>query len=45
MNKGIITITDEGKNIEKYDVSIKGGDVIEKRNNKKGEKPPINYNS
>ena len=31
--------------MEKYDVSVKGGDVTGKRNNKKGEKPFINYNN
>ena len=42
---GIIAVIDEGKNIEKYDVSAKGGDVIRKRNNKEKEKPLINYNN
>ena len=32
---------DEGKNIEKRDIGIKGGDTIVKRNNKNGEKPLI----
>ena len=36
---------DEGKNIKKRDVNVKGGDVIGKRNNKEGGKPFINYNS
>ena len=44
-SKGIMAIADKGKNIEKRDVSIKGGDVIKKYNNKKGEKPLINYNN
>ena len=39
-----MAITDEGKNMEKRDVGVKGGDVIRKRNNKEGEKPFINYN-
>ena len=41
---GIMAVTDEGKDIEKRDIGAKGGDVIKKRNNKKGEKPPIDYN-
>ena len=40
-----MAVIDEGKNIEKRDVGVKGGDVIGKRNNKKGGKPFINYNS
>ena len=44
-NKGIIAIADEGKDIEKRDVGAKGGNVTGKRNNKKGEKPLINYNN
>ena len=44
MNKGIIAIADEGKDIEKRDIGAKGGDVIGKYNNKEGEKPFINYN-
>ena len=40
---GIIAVADEGKDVEKRDVSAKGGDAIEKRN-KEGEKPLINYN-
>ena len=44
-NKGIIAITDKGKDIEKRDVSVKGGDVTRKHNNKKGGTPFINYNS
>ena len=31
--------------MEKRDVSIKGGDITGKRNNKEGEKPFINYNN
>ena len=45
ISKGIIAIADEGKDIEKRDISVKGGDIMGKRNNKKGEKPFINYNS
>ena len=44
-NKGIVAVVDEGKDMEKCDVGVKGGDVIKKRNNKEGEKPPINYNN
>ena len=40
-----MAVTDEKKNIEKCDVSVKGGDAIGKYNNKEGEKPFINYNS
>ena len=36
---------DEKKDIEKRNVNVKGRDVTGKRNNKKGEKPFINYNS
>ena len=43
-NKGIIAVINEGKDIEKCDVNIKGGDVIGKYNNKEKEKPLINYN-
>ena len=42
---GIIAVTDEGKDIEKRNISVKGGDVTGKRNNKKGGTPFINYNS
>ena len=38
-------MADEGKDIERYNVSVKGGDVMGKRNNKEGEKPFINYNN
>ena len=44
-NKGIVAVADEKKDIEKCDVSVKGRDAMGKRNNKEGEKPPINYNS
>ena len=44
-SKGIVTVMDERKNIEKRNVNVKGGDVIGKRNNKEGEKPFINYNN
>ena len=45
-NKSIVAVINEGKNIEKRDKSVKGGDVTGKRNNnKKGGKPLINYNS
>ena len=44
-SKGIIAVADKGKNIEKRDISIKGGDVTGKRNNKKGGKPFIKYNN
>ena len=43
-SKGIIAVADEGKDIKKRDISVKGGDVTGKRNNKEGEKPFINYN-
>ena len=45
INGGIIAIADEGKDIERRDVSAKGGDAIKKYNNKEGEKPFINYNN
>ena len=44
-NKGIITIADEGKDIERCNIGVKGGDAIGKRNNKEKEKPFINYNN
>ena len=44
-NRGIIAVADKRKNIKKRNVSIKGGDVTGKRNNKKGEKPFINCNN
>ena len=44
-SKGIMAVVDEGKDIEKCDVSAKSGDAIKKRNNKKEEKPFINYNN
>ena len=44
-NKGIIIIIDEGKDIKRRDVNVKGGDVMGKHNNKEGEKPLINYNN
>ena len=44
-NKDIIVIADEGKDIEKYNINVKGGDVTGKRNNKKGGIPFINYNN
>ena len=40
-----MAVGDEGKDAEKRDVGVKGGDVIKKRNNKKGEKPSTNYNN
>ena len=40
-----MAVADEKKDIEKYNVGVKGGDVTGKRNNKEGEKPFINYNS
>ena len=40
-----MAVADERKDIERRNVSVKGGDVTGKRNNKEGEKPPINYNS
>ena len=43
-NKGIIIITDEGKDIERRNVSVKGGDITGKRNNKERGTPLINYN-
>ena len=45
MSRGIITVIDERKDIEKRNVSVKGGDATGKRNNKEGGKPLINYNS
>ena len=44
-SKDIVAIADEGKDIEKRNISVKSGDVTGKRNNKEGEKPFINYNS
>ena len=41
---GIIAVVNEGKDIEKRDIGVKGGDIMGKRNNKEGEKPFINYN-
>ena len=38
-NKGIVAVIDEGKDIEKRDVGVKGGDVTGKRNNKEGGNP------
>ena len=40
-----MVIADERKDMEKCDVSVKGGDIMGKRNNKEGEKPFTNYNS
>ena len=40
-----MAIVNEGKDMEKRDISVKGGDVIGKRNNKEGGKPSINYNN
>ena len=40
-----MVIADEGKDMEKCDISVKGGDAMGKRNNKEREKPFINYNS
>ena len=40
-----MAVADEGKDMEKRNVGVKGGDIIRKRNNKEGEKPPINYNN
>ena len=42
---GIVAVTDEGKDMEKRDVSVKSGDATGKRNNKEKEKPFINYNN
>ena len=44
-SRGIVIITDEGKDIEKRDINVKGGDVTGKRNNKEGGTPLTNYNS
>ena len=44
MSGGIVAVIDEGKNMEKRDISVKDGDTMEKRNNKEGGKPFINYN-
>ena len=44
MSGGIMAVADEGKDIKKRDVSVKGGDATGKRNNKKGGTPFINYN-
>ena len=44
-NKGIIAVINKGKDIEKRDVGVKGGDAIKKRNNKERGKPLINYNN
>ena len=43
-NGGIVTVINEKKDIERRDVSVKGGDVIGKHNNKEKGKPFINYN-
>ena len=40
-----MAVADKGKDIEKRDIGVKGGDVTGKRNNKEGEKPFINYNN
>ena len=40
-----MAVINEGKDIEKRDVGVKGGDVMGKRNNKEREKPFINYNN
>ena len=45
INKGIMAVINKGKDMEKRNVGVKGGDIIGKRNNKKGGKPFINYNS
>ena len=39
-----MAVINEGKDIEKRDVSVKGGDATGKRNNKEGERPPTKYN-
>ena len=39
-----MAVADEKKDMEKRDIGVKGGDVTGKRNNKKGEKPFIDYN-
>ena len=39
-NKGIVAVTDEGKDMERRDVSVKGGDITGKRNNKEGGEVP-----
>ena len=44
-NKSIIAVINKGKDTEKRDVGVKGGDVIRRRNNKEGGKPFINYNN
>ena len=43
-SKGIIAVINEGKKIERRNISVKGGDIIGKRNNKEGGKPFINCN-
>ena len=40
-----MAVADEKKDIERRDVSVKGGDAMGKRNNKEGGTPFINYNS
>ena len=40
-----MAVIKEGKDIEKRDVSVKGGDITGKRNNKDKGKPFINYNN
>ena len=40
-----MAVTDEGKDIERRDVSVKGGDVMGKRNNKEGGTPLTDYNN
>ena len=44
-NGGIVTVVSEGKDMERCDVGVKGGDTMEKYNNKEREKPFINYNN
>ena len=45
MNKSIVAVINERKDIERRNVSVKGGDITGKRNNKKGGKLFINYNN
>ena len=43
-SKGIIAVADEGKDIEKRNINVKGGDVMGKYNNIERGKPFTNYN-
>ena len=44
-NKDIIAVINKGKDMERRDISVRGGDIIRKYNNKEKGEPFINYNS